>query len=838
MSTTTSTSVQHKSTKLSTANGRTDLQFTDDILNSLSKDILPPQPFLISVPTNTPFRQPSRLEGVWRTGTPFNFDEEQLQYLSFHSHQEEDTLLLAHGGWSDERGNILREEAQKQDILRSATNTPSVGPQKRKKITLGEYKKKGEAKDAAPNQEVSASQEANMAVAAVKAHHPEIKKPDTNRVMQSKKRSIEELEPTMPSAAASANTSKDNVGPIKKARMTSPPRQSHKETSKLQGTAKKIPKLLSPNLSPATIERKLPRLLSPTLPPGLEEMFAKRFPNETPITPKKGASNQPSQSESQTSLAEKSKDKHPLNLSLQRDRSDSQNSTKSATSVPRSDHERKGKPSPSIVAAKDLQKIRQQQHEAQPSPRLKRIVVLKYGKRNSRTVLRLLKLAPKRKPTPTPERDHARQEDKPTEKSTDRRPVEVRKEKRPLPDTKEGPPGPPLKRPKLPPSLDSGEKPRTPVPQAFRSPLLQNSISFPLLFTPKKAPKSIAMQRVESSEGDVRTPEGIVRSPRATYRNTTPLPVEPPRSATSSPSTTHQEDSKSLASKQSHTSRPSSSTNQQPTSHLSNGNTARSRENIHRAWRSQRDKYFQIGRSIKRAAQQLVPRGSSPSSNSTDTKRSSVLYIEGLLAFMLNLAVNSKTTLADWRSIMDYWAFVRSALQHQPDLRGLCLHLGTVCMGAIQRQDMERMEKTPVPSGNDVTVASAPTPGSDGQARLEGSSGEADHRAKERYANMVTDITANFKRLERTAAEAEELLPWSIFRERFRGTWKRGIASSKVEVKRAEAEPENIQEGKFTLPIGPGSSGFEAVGFGMACLREWCETQGVTWKSEIAEAWS
>lgn len=837
MSTTKTISVYKKPTKLnsSTSTERADLRSTDQILQNLSKDILPPQPFLISVPTDRPFRQSSRLEGVWRAGTPFNLDEEQLQYLTFHSHQEEDNLLQALGGWSDESGNILREDEQKQDSAGSAISTPSIGPQKRKKITLGEYKKKGENKEGAQKED-SRPAAAKVAMAAVQAQSKELKRPDVSGAVHSKKRSIEDVEPATSQSKNSAKPSRDEVPSTKKARMSSPTKRPTKENTNPQGKSKAFPKLLSPNLPPTTVDRKLPRLLSPTLPPGLEEMLAKKFPSEMPNTPKKVAPNNSSQTSSQTSSVEKIKDKHPLKLDLHRERSGSQNSIKSTASVHRSDHERKGKPSPSIVAAKDLQKIKQQQQEAQPSPRLKLVVTLKYGKRNSRTVQRLLKLAPKAKPTP--ERDTARREDKPPQKPAEKHPPnDLRKEKRPLPGTtaKAGAQEPPTKKQKVPSTIETIEKPRTPVPQAFRSPLLQNSISKSQLSTPRKAPKSIAMQRVESSEGDARTPEA-----QGTYRTVTPLPAGPPRSATSSPSMTHQDLGKNRpASKQAVASRPSSSTTQNATNSSGAVNIAsRTREETYRAWRPQRDKYFPVGRSIKRAAQQVVPRPPS-SPNSSSARLSSVLYIEGLLAFMLNLAVNTKSQShsVDWRTIMDYWAFVKTALEHHTELRGLCLHLGAMCMREIQRQDMDRIEKMPFPNGNyEANIASAPTPSSDGQARIEGI--EGDHRAKERYTNMINETTANFKRMDRTATEADDILPWASFREKFAETWKRGMECRKADVKKAEMVPENLNlsEATFMLPFTDQTSAFEVVGWGMTSLREWCIGEGVEWKSELAEA--
>ncbi|RMZ81316.1 hypothetical protein DV737_g2607, partial [Chaetothyriales sp. CBS 132003] len=105
--------------------------------------VLPRQPYLVSVPSDVPYRHSARFVPTWFVGTPFDRSEEQLQYLSFLPHQdEEEELLHVVGGWSDPDGSVLDDEA-------SGHATPQ-GASARKKISLQDYNKvttKGTNKD-------------------------------------------------------------------------------------------------------------------------------------------------------------------------------------------------------------------------------------------------------------------------------------------------------------------------------------------------------------------------------------------------------------------------------------------------------------------------------------------------------------------------------------------------------------------------------------------------------------------------------------------------------------------------------------------------------------------
>lgn len=86
-----------------------DLEALDQRLKRLSEDILPLHPYLLTLPTNAPFRLGSRSANNWAVGhdRPFSTEEQQLQYMTFLTHHDGDSLLVAVGDWSDESGHMV-----------------------------------------------------------------------------------------------------------------------------------------------------------------------------------------------------------------------------------------------------------------------------------------------------------------------------------------------------------------------------------------------------------------------------------------------------------------------------------------------------------------------------------------------------------------------------------------------------------------------------------------------------------------------------------------------------------------------------------------------------------
>ena len=111
------------------------LRELDERLRRASEKILPPSPYLLTVPTSKPFHLDAGQVEEWRKGTPFSAEEAHLQYMSFMPHWDSG-LITPIGGWADEKGEMIDEEKEKR---KSASATPQVGA---KKMSLAEYKQR------------------------------------------------------------------------------------------------------------------------------------------------------------------------------------------------------------------------------------------------------------------------------------------------------------------------------------------------------------------------------------------------------------------------------------------------------------------------------------------------------------------------------------------------------------------------------------------------------------------------------------------------------------------------------------------------------------------------
>lgn len=120
---------------LSSENSVNMMHPVDERLRRISRIILPPTPYLLSVPNN--YRVGEHQLNDWRRNSPFAGNEERLQYLAFLSHQNEDTIYRVVGDWDDGHGGIKPPQDK-----RSGTNSPMPGQTVKKKISLLDYKNK------------------------------------------------------------------------------------------------------------------------------------------------------------------------------------------------------------------------------------------------------------------------------------------------------------------------------------------------------------------------------------------------------------------------------------------------------------------------------------------------------------------------------------------------------------------------------------------------------------------------------------------------------------------------------------------------------------------------
>lgn len=793
----------------------------DERLHHLSESILPRQPYLLSVPSDVPYRHSSRFINTWYEGTPFDRTEEQVQYVSFLPHLgDHESLLKVEGGWADDQGNPVEEELSPKTVPASGRNTP-LETGHRKKISLKDYKTKGKSPSNSTPQpqliKVAEKVQTTDAKSEPEKQEPseDSKERNHDQVVRSKQ-NAKVLDPESKIPSLDGPYSPRNSPPVHPAsppsptqkRKLSPPLEDCNPTmqspkAESQASVMKMPRLLSPTLPSPGRENGLPQLLSPVLPPSLAKVISSPLSSISIGSPAGGTHQRTEPVRSILAGAELDNDPFPvpdksrLAPGDSRVRSDSQHSARS--SAP-------GTPNAAKVAlgAKVLSKAAVRAGtplhngaRASPGPRQRHTIILKYGKRNRKRVEALLKFAarPKKEARKTSPLPGVAQPKKETikQESTDTRQVASTKTKVTAFDNDksdksekkrkaEDSPGPSLKKSKsanL--TVEKENRPSTPVAPASKAPLVSQSRT--TFSTPKKDLKSAAMRRVESSDGvDVSTPSGD------RVRVSTPLAVPKP-----SP---------------------------QPTT------SSDSREDERQQWTSVNTKFFTLGRTLKHEADSMLSsfEGDSKPGHSAKTV---MIQIEALLCFMINICAQSHARPgADpgWRSIILYHISVFRASRRHPHLHGLVIQLGAVCRQLIQRHDLDRLSRDPLPEDY---CNSAPTPGSDGNTKTN----EDGEKYKKRYMNFKNDLVQNARELQTAWLDGSRQLSLDLLRREYPITWSMRATDTSMRLQE-KPSPSKITKA-FYLPMDSSTTAFEAARFGVAFLEEWAEKEKIEWKTRI-----
>ncbi|KAK2755661.1 hypothetical protein FQN54_005810 [Arachnomyces sp. PD_36] len=833
--------------------GPQDLDCVNKKLKRLTDHVLPDSPYLLTVPSDVPFRLGSRFVSNWAVGEdrPFAPDEEHLQYMTFLSHQGEDSLLVAVGGWSDGHGNVMEEEESKPASIASASSTPLSGGPQKKKISLNEYKNKAK-ESTATNTPVAQKIEKKEGNGSARPKEPPTTAPkptrrdqDTMEKSRLTKPKDVSLPPKPPPPQPSVNGapgarkrdesvrqprsskpekhSEPSPHPPKKPRLSPPPRITTKDTSTSpqKNTPTSVPELLSPTLPPTTTTLGLPRLLSPTLPPDIEAELTK--PSNTP--PHKSGPSNHQRSASGNSSASKSDNATPKTSGGQRQHSGSTSSSNNkplhpASKTPKlpSTTSKSGAvnskdiaspksnklPKPAEKPSNPAAKSRPPSNPASPSePPLSRIVKLRYGRANRKRVEALLKFSGKRKVDIStkqgraPELEANKKRDPGRESSTSKavesdqaRSAGARGEKRPRAIDDHEKSDHAMKRPRSTANLIVPEKARSPAQtSAPKSPSRprQPSTSKSQISTPKKDIKSVAMRRVESADSDVKTPTGMG----------TGTPGNMEKSAKPSPSTSF------------------------------DNQASKSRDADWRAWREEFQKYAGVGRDLKHAAS----RQSQNNPSKAAEKLGAAIAVEAIICFILAfIAENQQKALmrqngdsSTWRSILPYWNVVKHMTAPYPHLHGLCLLLGAVSHDTIHGIDLERLSNSALPCDHNPI----PTPGSDGNTVLS----DEGKKYKKDFLDLKARLSDHYKEAQKFWLEGSRGLPDDILAREYPNTWSKRSRNYSMRGK------QKLRIGEYNcemfLPLGRTTTPIEAVRFGWSFLGEWCEKEGVDWTGRL-----
>lgn len=797
----------------------------------LADDLFPSQPYLLTVPTDKPYRLGGRTVTNWAVGKGCLFapEEEQLQYMTFLARQAEDTLLVAVGGWSDEHGNIMQEEESSKPAAEQGNN-PSRNGQQKKKITFKDYKKalespapptppamvNGKAGSSPPKEGISeAPKESTSDSATVSKKREDTQK--LNGIPTPKTTSKQEAKLVPPK-----RVDRPSPSPPKKPRVDKQSNQGATQSSSPTKNPPAVPDLLSPTLPTGSLQ--IPPLLSPTLPPELEEellSFAdellpeKHLPSTAKKTASKNASTQHEfsrpRSDSVSSTNAKSDTKLKAPSSSLAARNNTKNSPipaqlpqRSIKKVPVS-APAKPKPAPASVASKPV---------PPNSAKLKLIVKLRYGRQNRKRVEALLRFPTKRKTTSekAPAKTKGQEETsskKESRTSLPSKPADKQREstvgtKRLKPADEPSTEGPASKRPKTAPSTSS-DRPQTPtVPSTTKATGQQSKGQF---LTPKKEirpdSKGVTMRRTGSTESGNKTPAAKVNSAQEDRPNSKPSPAL--------------------------------SVDTQST---------KAQDLERRAWRDEWSKYKDIGRELKHASDRLVE-------GSSDAKLGAVTAVEAVLGFILAFIADDRCKAlsrqtgdsSNWRSLIPYWQVVARRTAQYSHLHAVCLFLGAIAQDAVHTLDLERFASIGLPgdspsngtSSKDRAVVSTPGSHDPDNPSLCSSTSTQDARLFRDLSDLRTRLPESHREASRLWLEGSRLLPDITLAREYPATWLR--RSRNFSERGKEVLKVGGYSGDFFLPLvrsGSGTAGaIDGVRFACAFLQEWCEKEDIVWNSRL-----
>ncbi|KAL4868200.1 hypothetical protein BDV12DRAFT_197422 [Aspergillus spectabilis] len=779
----------------------TERDLIDRRLKRLREEVLPFYPFLLTVPTDVPFRLGNRFVNNWAVSDdgPFTPEEQQLQYMTFLTHNDSDSLLVAVGDWSDATASVMADSRSRPQ---SAISMPSSGSIK-KKISLHDYKHKrtngtspsplgqgASGHQSASTLHVPYDNHTSKHITTSDSHEkPPKKSHSPNPSAQSDFEHVDRKRPPERDHDRYGPPIKDGA-PAKRRRLSPEPTATQPKAELSNGSG--LPELLSPTLPPTSSTPRLPRLLSPTLPPELERELAK-LSNES-----LASDSQPESTvNSDTAKPKTQKDKLskrdafgtpnfpgklPL-LGLEKSASRGAETVKYSLQVTP-----KASPQAQTGSSRPLQASSTK--PVQPSlsrPRL--LVKLKYGRSNRKRIEALLKFSGKKKPnhqnSPTPdaveresthitkaEQQRVSASDQVNTKatrvdgktklvassqansSTEDRPKESR--------------------------LVGSDKPQTPVLSQT-----QQERTRPVSITPAKDLKH------SSSRHDLTNNDGKGHHHPVARK----APAESALGATTqSPS------------------RPSST----------------DRNGERRAWKEEYQKYGNLGRELKHAADRHTAKDKV---TSTDEKLAAATAIEAIICFVLAFIAEDQSKAisrqigdsSTWLSIIAYWRVVKKNSLSHPPLHSLCLILGAVSYDAIHALDLERLAITPIP-GEHTPV---PTPASDGYSvHLD----ESKKTLKD-FLELKNRLPECYKESQRLWFDGSRGLSEDILAREFPETWSKR-ARNYTEQGKKRLKPGEYS-GEIYLPLGKTSTPLEIIRFSCALLREWCSKENIDWRGKL-----
>ena len=349
---------------------------------------------------------------------------------------------------------------------------------------------------------------------------------------------------------------------------------------------------------------------------------------------------------------------------------------------------------------------------------------------------------------------------------------------------------PTQKRQKAPSGLDLSQKPRTPIPPPFKSPAIRSGSLQNL--TPKKDLKPTTMHRINSTDGDVKTPQGAPRG-------VTPIAPDSAERGTREGRST---------------SNTSTTTGPFP-----------NRSDESASWKAEHYRLMALGRQLKHDAKPLWE-----SLDPMTEKRGIAVAIETILCYMLAFITldESKRThrlSADaigWRSMLPYIEQIRDKSGHIQLMHGLLCQLEAICRSIVLKLEADKLERDSIP-------LDYPSPESDGKLVTDPPAKVLQNRKE--LADYRSKFFENLRSTNSMWGRAAMQLPVRKLAASFPKTWDAAAVEYTPQMKQGLVLKKYA--GNFVLPLHAASTGIEAVRAGWSMLTEWCEKEGVKWEQKM-----
>ena len=362
---------------------------------------------------------------------------------------------------------------------------------------------------------------------------------------------------------------------------------------------------------------------------------------------------------------------------------------------------------------------------------------------------------------------------------------------------------PQSKRQKHPSGLDLSQKPKTPVPPPFRSPIVSTHGSGQKVQDSKNGPG----RRLEIGDADVKTPQGSVRGGTPLAPNSVERVNRDGRSASITSSVT---------------------------SSLS--------EEIN-AWKTEHKRLFLLGRKLKHEADDFDLQLKEKDEPEFE-KKAIASSIECVLCFMLAYTISDEIQAPgrssrkaidshSWETIFGFIQVVKRRSQGHTLIHGLCLQLEAVCHNLILIAKIDQLAsiQPPTASTNEKPVPAIAQSKQAAVSTETASKSSQQSRTLEEYMQHKDKIAENYRFAQHLWVDGAFELSIDDLQQSFPISWKR---KSRAPLARSKEKLTlgNLN-GDFYLPLSNITTGIEAIRAGWSLLGEWCKNENVNWVGKL-----